>query len=208
MNLAFMAYPHHSSNQKQQQVSMAAYDSTTMENRSSPSGDHHKPRSNTRQTIVVCGPSGVGKGTLISRLLDRHPNHFITTVSHTTREPRLGDIDANAYHFVSRDEFNQLIEQDAFVEYTFFSGNYYGTSWQTIRDQQATNKILVLDIEMEGVLNIRKSQILDIRCAFIAPPSLEALEQRLRSRGTETGESLRARLEGAVGDGVFGSERG
>jgi len=159
----------------------------------------------------VSGPSGVGKGTLISRLLERHPDVFVTTISHTTRQPRPGELESgnNTYHFVNFAEFQSLIDQNAFVEHTFFSGNHYGTSWQTILDQQGKEKIVILDIDMNGVKNIRDtSKHFAVRCAFIAPPSLQVLEDRLRSRGTETDASIRTRLAQAGLEIGFADTRG
>ncbi|KAH8171912.1 guanylate kinase domain-containing protein [Sarocladium implicatum] len=146
------------------------------------------------QVIAVSGPSGVGKGTLITRLLYRHPDRFVRSVSHTTRDPRPGETDTSDYHFVTSDAFRSLISQGAFVEHTIFSGNHYGTSWQAIEKRHVDSRTLVLDIEMEGVKAIKSSQNIPLRCAFITPPSLETLEARLRSRGTETEESLRERM--------------
>lgn len=123
----------------------------------------------------MSGLSGVGKGTLITRLLGQHPNGFVTTISHTTRKPRAGELESgnNTYHFVNFAEFQSLIDQNAFVEHTFFSGNHYGTSWQTILDQQGKGKILIFDIDINGVKNIRDtSKSFAVRCAFIAPPSV------------------------------------
>ncbi|VUC26834.1 unnamed protein product [Clonostachys rosea] len=150
-----------------------------------------------RRPIVISGPSGVGKGTLIARLLERYPGTLATTVSHTTRQPRPGEVNHEAYHFLSTKEFESLIKSNAFLEYTFFSGNYYGTSRQTIKDQQAKGKIPILEIEMSGITQIKQNKFLDMRFAFISPPSLEALEERLNKRGTESAKSIERRLEQA-----------
>ncbi|PKY09075.1 guanylate kinase [Aspergillus campestris IBT 28561] len=152
----------------------------------------------SHQPIVISGPSGVGKGTLIQKLFTTHPNTFALTVSHTTREPRPGEAEGVAYHFVSHDTFLSLISQNAFVEHALFSGNHYGTSKQTIMDQVAKGLIVVLDIEMHGVRQMREnsgsSSGVDARYVFIRPPSIEALEARLRGRGTEREEDIRKRL--------------
>ncbi|CAH0047769.1 unnamed protein product [Clonostachys solani] len=150
-----------------------------------------------RRPIVISGPSGVGKGTLIGRLLERYSDTLATTVSHTTRQPRPGEVNHEAYHFICTQEFESLIENNAFVEYTFFSGNYYGTSRQTIKDQQAKGKIPILEIEMSGITQIKKNKALDMRFVFISPPSLQALEERLHKRGTESAKSIERRLEQA-----------
>lgn len=155
------------------------------------------------KVIAVSGPSGVGKGTLITRLIDNHPDQFVRSVSHTTREARPGETDSNHYHFVTFDKFKSLTKQGAFVEHIFFSGHHYGTSWQTIERRHIEQKTLVLDIEMEGVKAIKGNQNIPLRCAFISPPSLDALESRLRSRGTETEASLHERLATAKAEMDF-----
>ncbi|KAI9903187.1 hypothetical protein N3K66_002539 [Trichothecium roseum] len=143
--------------------------------------------------VIVSGPSGVGKGTLYNRLFERHPETFCLSVSHTTRAPRAGEEDAVHYHFVSMDDFEALIARDGFVEHAKFGGNRYGTSKMTIEQQAAKGKVVLLDIEMEGVKQIKNSSIA-ARYIFIAPPSIEALESRLRGRGTENEASIQKRL--------------
>ncbi|RCI14443.1 hypothetical protein L249_6141, partial [Ophiocordyceps polyrhachis-furcata BCC 54312] len=146
-----------------------------------------------RRPIVVSGPSGVGKGTLYHLLFDRHPDTFCLSVSHTTRGPRQGEQHGVHYHFVSMDAFEDLIAADGFVEHAQFSGNRYGTSKMTIEQQTAKGKVVLLDIEMEGVKQIKKAGI-PARFVFISPPSLQVLESRLRGRGTEKEESICKRL--------------
>ncbi|EGR48601.1 uncharacterized protein TRIREDRAFT_107402 [Trichoderma reesei QM6a] len=146
-----------------------------------------------RRPIVVSGPSGVGKGTLYGMLFDRHPDTFALSVSHTTRAPRPGEVDGVHYHFVSMEAFEDLIAKDGFVENAKYGRNRYGTSKMTIEEQTKKGKVVVLDIEMEGVKQIKQSGI-SARYIFIAPPSIETLEQRLRGRGTETEQSIQERL--------------
>jgi len=146
--------------------------------------------------IVISGPSGVGKGTLYKLLLDRHPNKFATSISHTTRDPRPGERRDVDYYYTSMENFQQMIEDDAFVEYAKFGGNRYGTSKKTIKDLTESGKCVLLDIEMEGVKQIKNSHI-DARYVFIAPPSMDTLESRLRGRGTENEQSIQRRLEQA-----------
>ncbi|KAG6060178.1 hypothetical protein E4U17_004851 [Claviceps sp. LM77 group G4] len=143
--------------------------------------------------LIISGPSGVGKGTLYKRLFDNHPDTFCLSVSHTTRGPRPGEQDGIDYHFVSMEAFEDLISQNGFVEHAKFGGNRYGTSKMTIEEQGRKGKIVVLDIEMEGVKQIKQSSIA-ARYIFIAPPSLSALEARLRGRGTEDETSVQKRL--------------
>ncbi|PTB59999.1 hypothetical protein M431DRAFT_116 [Trichoderma harzianum CBS 226.95] len=147
--------------------------------------------------IIISGPSGVGKGTLIQMLHDRHPGIFTKTVSHTTRQPRAGEIEGVNYFFVSKAKFRSLISKNAFVEYTYFSGNYYGTSKQTIKDQMAKGLLVVLEIDIEGVKQMRKATDIDASYVFIKPPNFEELETRLRNRSTETEESIEKRLQQA-----------
>lgn len=144
--------------------------------------------------IVVSGPSGVGKGTLVQRLFDAHPDTFGFTISHTTRKPRRGEVDGAAYFFVSPSEFSSLHSQGAFVEHAYFSGNYYGTSQQTIEDQVNKGLVVVLDIELQGVKQMKANPSIDARYVFIKPPSFEALEARLRARATENEEDIEKRL--------------
>ncbi|KAK8038729.1 hypothetical protein PG993_007140, partial [Apiospora rasikravindrae] len=146
-----------------------------------------------RRPLVISGPSGVGKGTLYNRMFEAHPDSFTLSVSHTTRSPRAGEEHGTHYFFVPMEEFEELIAKDGFVEHAKFGSNRYGTSKKTIEEQTAKGRVVVLDIEMEGVKQIKASGI-DARYVFIKPPSFEALEQRLRGRGTETEEAVSKRL--------------
>lgn len=149
-----------------------------------------------RRPLVISGPSGVGKGTLFALLRERHPDTFTLSVSHTTRAPREGESHGEHYYFVTHDDFTDLIAKDGFVEHAQFSGNRYGTSKQTIKDQTEKGKVVVLDIEMEGVKQIKQSGM-EARYVFVAPPSEDELEKRLRGRGTEKEESVQKRLKQA-----------
>ncbi|GAB0138728.1 hypothetical protein EsDP_00006953 [Epichloe bromicola] len=154
---------------------------------------HDKPAPPDRRLIVISGPSGVGKGTLYKRLFDSHPDTFCLSVSHTTRGPRPGEQDGVDYHYVTMEAFEDLIAKDGFVEHAKFGGNRYGTSKMTIEEQTKKGKVVLLDIEMEGVKQIKQSSIA-ARYIFIAPPSVDALEARLRGRGTEDEASIQKRL--------------
>ncbi|KAI9674375.1 MAG: guanylate kinase [Trizodia sp. TS-e1964] len=158
--------------------------------------------------IVVSGPSGTGKSTLLKRLFAAHPTRFGFSVSHTTRAPRPGELDGRDYHFTSRAAFEALVAAHGFIEHAQFSGNFYGTSVEAVRAVAAGGKVCVLDIEMEGVKQVKATD-LGARFVFVAPPSMRELERRLRGRGTETEESLGKRLvqaeremEFARGEGV------
>lgn len=162
--------------------------------------------------LVVCGPSGVGKGTIIQKFMDE-PNgkgQFQFSVSHTTRSPRPGEIDGVHYHFVSIDAIKQEIQDGKFLEHAEVHGNYYGTSWQSLRDIQKMGRRCLLDIDVQGVKNIKRmeSDTMKPRYIFIAPPSLEALQQRLIGRGTESEESLARRTANAKAEMDFGLEDG
>ncbi|KAL7624179.1 guanylate kinase [Parahypoxylon ruwenzoriense] len=149
-----------------------------------------------RRPVVISGPSGVGKGTLFKRLFDAHKDCFALSVSHTTRKPRAGEAHGVDYYYVTPEQFEALIRADGFVEHARFNSNRYGTSKQTIADQSAKGRVVVLDIEMEGVKQIKKSGI-EARFVFIKPPSFEELERRLRGRGTEDEASIVKRLDQA-----------
>lgn len=149
-----------------------------------------------RRPLVISGPSGVGKGTLFTLLRERHPDTFALSVSHTTRGPRAGEAHGTHYYFVTRDDFERLIAEDGFIEHAQFGGNRYGTSKQTVRDQAAKGQVVVLDIEMEGVKQLKRSDI-EARYVFVAPPSAEELERRLKGRGTESEADVAKRLDQA-----------
>ncbi|KAK7061123.1 guanylate kinase [Paramarasmius palmivorus] len=147
--------------------------------------------------LVLSGPSGVGKSTLLQRLFAEFPDKFGFSVSHTTRAPRPGEIDGKQYHFVTRDKFLDLIKEGAFIEHAEFSGNFYGTSFQTVREVEQQGRRCILDIEAQGVRQIKATNLNPVYC-FISPPSMSALRERLQGRGTETEASVQKRLATAV----------
>ncbi|MBD2137152.1 guanylate kinase [Anabaena sp. FACHB-1237] len=147
------------------------------------------------QLIVLTGPSGVGKGTLLKILLERYPQlHY--SVSATTRSPRPGEINGKNYHFITRDEFEELITQGEFLEWAEFAGNYYGTLRNSVLHDIQEGKLVVLEIELEGARQIRKVFPNALRI-FILPPSLLELEKRIRGRGQDTQEAIASRLNRA-----------
>ncbi|KAJ5381269.1 uncharacterized protein N7496_003697 [Penicillium cataractarum] len=166
------------------------------------------PRPVDRRPIIISGPSGVGKGTLAQKLIDKYPDTFALTVSHTTRSPRVNEIDGKSYHFVSATTFTTLLSQDAFVEHTTFNSHQYGTSKAAITDITDKGLIAVLDIEIDGVQQIRGNSSIDARYVFIKPPSLEALGARLRSRGTESEIDVLSRLTRARDEIEFAETQG
>jgi guanylate kinase len=145
--------------------------------------------------IVLTGPSGVGKGTLMQALLYRHPQLYYS-VSVTTRPPRPGEIDGKDYYFISCDQFKQLIAQGQFLEWAEFAGNYYGTLRNAVLDQIQFGKLVILEIELEGARQIRAA-FPGVLSIFILPPSFAELEQRIRNRGQDSSEAIARRLQRA-----------
>ncbi|KAL7631782.1 UNVERIFIED_CONTAM: hypothetical protein RMT77_002332 [Armadillidium vulgare] len=160
--------------------------------------------------VVFCGPSGVGKSTLLRKLMSEYENCFAFSVSHTTREPRKGEEDNVHYHFVPRDEMTEAVERgDFFIEHAVFAGNMYGTSRRAVETILNSNRICILDIEIEGVKQIKKSDDdLNPYYIFIKPPSMEELEARLITRGTETKQSLQKRISSARREMEYGEKPG
>jgi guanylate kinase len=146
----------------------------------------------TGKLIVLTGPSGVGKGTLLKALLHRHPDFYLST-SVTTRSPRLGEIDGQHYFFQTRPQFQSMVEQGDLLEWAEFAGNCYGTPRRAVADQVAAGKTVILEIELEGARQIKHTFPSAMRI-FVAPPSLETLEQRLRGRGQDSEEAIARRL--------------
>lgn len=160
-----------------------------------------KRDSDDASVLVVMGPSGVGKGTLLKKLFAAFPDKFGLSISHTTRPPREGEEDGVQYFFVSKEEFEKRIEQaDYFIEYAQVHSNFYGTSFKGVDQISAVQKkICVLEIDVQGAQKILQSGKLAAkpRLLYIAPPTLEILEERLRGRATETEDSIKTRLENA-----------
>ncbi len=146
---------------------------------------------NEGMLIVISGCSGVGKGTVVSELF-RKSDDLAFSVSATTRAPRPGEVDGVNYHFVPKEEFERMLEQGEILEHTRYSGNYYGTPRSEL-DKMKAGKNLILEIELEGATNIRRL-VPDAILIVIAPPSLAVLEDRLRSRGTNTEEDIARRM--------------
>lgn len=149
------------------------------------------------QPIVICGPSGSGKSSLLRRLLAEYKDLFIFTVSHTTRQPRKGELDGREYHFVTQDRMLKMIEQNEFIEHTNFSGNYYGTSKKAVREAIQKGKHLIIEVDIDGVKALSSIRELQPVFIFIKPPSKQVLFERLSNRGSETKENLKTRLERA-----------
>ena len=144
------------------------------------------------QLIVLAGPSGVGKGTLLARLRQVHPELGVS-VSVTTRQPRVGEVDGEQYHFVSRDRFSDLVEEEELLEWAEFAGNCYGTPKAPIEAAIAKGQSIVLEIELLGARQVRKS-FPEAKQIFVMPPSESALEARIRSRGQDSEAAIEKRL--------------
>ncbi|KAK0514280.1 hypothetical protein JMJ35_002897 [Cladonia borealis] len=156
---------------------------------------------------VISGPSGSGKSTILTRLFKDHPDTFGFSVSHTTRSPRPGEQDGREYNFTNQEAFLKLVDEGGFIEHAKFGGNYYGTSVKAVKDVAEKGRICVLDIEMEGVKQVKKTD-LNARFLFLSPPSLEILEQRLRGRGTDSEDAIQKRLTQAEKEMAFAKEEG
>lgn len=145
-----------------------------------------------QKLFVISGSSGVGKGTVIKRFLDAHKD-FKLSISCTTRQKREGEIDGVNYFFLSEEEFSNCVKNNEFLEWAEFSGNHYGTKKEFVEKCLKNGENLILEIDTKGALNV-KSIMEDAVLIFIAPPSFEELEARLRGRHTETEESIQKRL--------------
>jgi len=146
--------------------------------------------------VVLAGPSGVGKGTVVRALRERHPEVWLS-VSATTRNPRPGEVDGEHYFFVSDDEFTRMIEAGELLEWaTVFGGNRYGTPRGPVLDRLATDTPCILEIDLQGARQVRESMPEALQ-VFIAPPSYDALVDRLTGRGTEDERERESRLKTA-----------
>ena len=157
--------------------------------------------------IVMSGPSGGGKSTLLTRMMNEFPDCFAFSVSHTTRNPRPGEKEGKDYFYVTRPVFEKMIEDGGFLEHAEFSGNRYGTSKKAVELIQKTGKICVLDVEVNGVKNIKNTN-LNARYVFVKPPSMDVLIKRLKSRGTESEESLKKRIASAQESMDYADQKG
>ena len=198
---------------------------TSMSNNDPTQGGVYEPivgqSSRMPRPIVIAGPSGVGKGTLINKLLEHYTpeeeddedgankggDYFGFSVSHTTRGARPGEIDGIHYHFSTRRDVQAGIDNGDFIEYNEVHGNLYGTSFDAVNTVSKSGRIAILDIDAQGVRKVKKSS-LDPYYIFIAPPSMELLEKRLRDRGTETEEAIQIRTANARAEVEYGQAPG
>ena len=152
------------------------------------------PPASGRLTVLT-GPSGVGKGSLVKLLLERHPQIWLS-VSATTRAPRQGEEEGRSYFFLSREAFEQRVAEGGLLEWAEFAGNLYGTPRQPVEQRLAEGRPVLLEIELEGARQVRRSFPAGFQ-VFLEPPSFEELERRIRGRGTDSEEAIARRLERA-----------
>lgn len=145
--------------------------------------------------FLITGPSGVGKGTLVAALLQRHPEIWLS-ISATTRAPRSGEVDGQHYFFLERAAFEAKVAQGGLLEWAEFAGNCYGTPRDPVEEQLKAGRPVLLEIELEGARQVRRSFPSGFQI-FIKPPSFEELERRIRGRGTDSEEAITRRLERA-----------
>lgn len=150
--------------------------------------------------IVVSGFSGAGKGTIMKALIAKY-DQYALSISATTRNPRPGEENGREYFFVSNEEFEKLIKENGLIEHAGYVNHYYGTPRKFVEDKLNAGIDVILEIEIQGALQIKK-QYPDAVLLFVMPPSAKELEKRLRGRGTETDEVIRQRLNRAVEESV------
>jgi guanylate kinase len=145
--------------------------------------------------LLITGPSGVGKGTLVARLLERHPGIWLS-VSATTRQPRSGEVEGQHYFFLERTAFEKQVNADGFLEWAEFAGNLYGTPRAAVQQRLDAGQTVLLEIELEGARQVRRSFPTGFQ-VLLRPPSFPELERRIRGRGSDSEEAIRRRLERA-----------
>lgn len=151
---------------------------------------------------VVSGFSGAGKGTLMKALLQQYQEQYALSISATTRKPREGEEHGREYFFLTVEEFQNMIAEDALIEHACYVGNYYGTPRSYVEEQMAAGRDVILEIEIQGALEVKK-KFPDTLLLFVTPPSATVLEERLRGRGTETEEVIRDRLKRASEEAMY-----
>jgi guanylate kinase len=151
---------------------------------------------NRGKLVVVSGFSGAGKGTLMQALMAQHGERYALSVSATTRSPRPGEEEGISYFFVTKERFEEMIAEDAFVEYACYVGNYYGTPRAYVEEQMALGKNVILEIEIQGALKI-KEKFPEAILLFVTAPDAKSLNERLTGRGTESPEVVAARMSRA-----------
>ena len=150
---------------------------------------------NQKKLIILTGPSGVGKGTVVKEILGKDKNIWLS-ISATTREPREGEREGENYYFLSQEKFQEMIEQSLFLEWARFAGNYYGTPFSSVNEKIKKGFTVLLEIEVEGAKQI-KEKFPESLSIFLLPPDKAELERRIRNRGTEEEEAIKKRLSRA-----------
>tara|TARA_Y100001978_G_scaffold160907_1_gene147123 strand:- start:124 stop:675 length:552 start_codon:yes stop_codon:yes gene_type:complete len=150
---------------------------------------------NSKKLIIITGPSGVGKGTIVKNILKRDKNIWLS-ISATTRKPRKGEKNGEDYYFLTTKKFKKMINNEMFLEWAEFAGNYYGTPINTIKEKIENGYRVILEIEVEGACQVRE-KFKNTISIFLLPPNKSELEKRIRNRGTENEESILQRLERA-----------
>lgn len=146
--------------------------------------------------IIMSGFSGTGKGTAIKKLLELYPNDYCLSISATTRNPREGEVHGREYFFKTKEDFEEMIMKQELIEYTQYVDNYYGTPKEYVEDQMDAGHNIILEIEIDGALNVKKLYP-DALLIFLLPPSIKELEKRLRERGTESEDVIADRIKRA-----------
>ncbi len=150
---------------------------------------------NQKKLIILTGPSGVGKGTVVKEILGKDKNIWLS-ISATTREPREGEKEGENYYFFNQEKFKEMIEQNLFLEWAQFAGNYYGTPLSSVNEKIKEGFTVLLEIEVEGAKQI-KEKFPNSLSIFLLPPDISELERRIRNRGTEKEEAIKKRLSRA-----------
>ena len=163
-----------------------------------------KPMENRGKVIIISGPSGVGKGTVVRHLLTLDEK-IAVSISATTRQKREGEENGVHYFYITREEFEDNIKNDRMLEYTQYNGNYYGTLKSHVRDLQDNGKTVILEIEVDGAMQVKK-KLPDAITVFMTAPSVEEVERRLRGRNTESEEVIQKRLAIAKGEMAHAAE--
>ncbi|MFI3209295.1 MAG: guanylate kinase [Eubacteriales bacterium] len=151
--------------------------------------------------IVVSGFSGAGKGTIMKELLNKYENYALS-ISATTRNPREGEVDGREYFFKSVEEFEKMIAQEELIEYARYVNNYYGTPYTYVKEQLASGKDVILEIEIQGALEV-KEKYPETLLLFVTPPSATILKERLIGRGTETSDVINSRMKRAIEESEY-----